>query len=388
MKSESLAILKSLIRLNSENPPGNTRPNIEWIQQWAEKNQIPVKTHYYKENQGLIILTVGKADESSKLTKSILMCGHLDTVPAGDLNNWNYDPFGAEETGGYIYGRGSSDMKGGVAACLGALNLLNGSVDTNNLAYQIVFLGTSDEEIGLGGAKAAIKLGIMDNVEFLIVTEPTNLNVGIAEKGVLWFTIRSYGKAAHGSTPEKGINAIEELVNLFPLLKEAIPQFSHPILGQSTLNIGIIKGGKSANVVPENAEVQCDFRLVPPINLTDFANEISLEIKELEQSCPARFETEINQIMAPVANSQDNSFIQQFMKNSNNHTPIGLNYGTDAAVLITKAHHPTPFVIYGPGDPKAIHCANERVSITEVLGVESTLTKFLTDITVSSYSLD
>ena len=212
--SECLSILKALIRLNSENPPGNTRKNIEWIQQWAERNGIHVQTQWYEKNQGNIILTVGNAVRA----KSIVMCGHLDTVPAGDLNNWSYDPFGAEEIEGFIYGRGSADMKGGVAACLGALKSLNDSVDANNIGYQIVFLGTSDEEIGLGGAKAVMNLGTMNNADFLIVTEPTALNVGISEKGVLWFKIQSFGKAAHGSTPEKGINAIEELAQLFPLL--------------------------------------------------------------------------------------------------------------------------------------------------------------------------
>jgi len=373
---ECIKILKNLICLNSENPPGNTRLTIEYIQKWAEGNNIPVRTQWYEENQANIILTLGKAK------KSIVMCGHLDTVPAGNLNNWDYDPFGGEETEGYIYGRGSADMKGGVSACLRALKSLKNTVDIDKLNYQIVFLGTSDEEVGLGGAKAAMKLGIMDNTEFLIVAEPTSLKVGIAEKGVLWMTIRSYGKSAHGSTPEKGINAIEELVNLFPLLRNAIPRVSHPTLGQSTLNIGKIKGGKSANVVPENAEIQCDFRLVPPINLTDFANEITHKIKEFEKSNPAQFETEINQIMLPVSNSHENKFIQLFLKVSNNQTPIGLNYGTDAAVLVTQAPQSIPFVIYGPGDPKAIHNANERVLISEVLEVESVLTKFLRRITL------
>lgn len=369
--SECLRILKELIQINSENPPGNTRLAIEFIQNWAENNEIPVKTQWYDEKQANIVLSVGKAN------KSIVMCGHLDTVPAGDLKNWNYNPFGAEEREGYIYGRGSADMKGGVSACLGALKSLNDSLDIDTMTYQIVFLGTSDEEVGLGGAKAAMQLGIMDNANFLIVAEPTNLNVGIAEKGVLWITLRSYGKSAHGSTPNLGINAIEEVVKLFPLLKESVPQISHPILGQSTLNIGTIKGGKSANVVPENAEVNCDFRLVPPINITDFAHELSNKIDELAKSSPAQFKTEIKQIMLPASNSQENKFIQQFMQISNNSTPIGLNYGTDAAVLINQAPFPVPFVIFGPGDPKAIHCANERVSIIEVLEAESVLAKFL-----------
>jgi succinyl-diaminopimelate desuccinylase len=378
-----LPILKALIGLNSENPPGNTRLIIEWIQSWAETHKIPFKTQWYEENQANIILTVGKA------SKSILLCGHLDTVPIGDLNNWNYDPLGAEESQGYIYGRGSADMKGGVSACLGAMKSLRESIgNIDNLEYKIVFIGTSDEEVGLGGAKAVMKLGTMDNAEFLIVSEPTALNVGIAEKGVLWFKIQSFGKAAHGSTPEKGINAIEELTKLFPLLHKHLPKVTDPILGKSTLNIGKFKGGKSANVVPEKAEVHCDYRLVPPIIPENYAKKLNEIIQNHDKTSLASFTTEINQIMQPVSNSHENEYIHQLMEESNNKKPIGLNYGTDAAVLVTQAPHPVPFVIYGPGDPKAIHCANERVPIAEVLEVESVITKFLKKVVTPSNGSD
>lgn len=381
--SNCLSILKALISLNSENPPGNTRLIIEWIQKWAETNNIPFKTQWYEENQANIILTVGKAP------KSIILCGHLDTVPIGDLNNWNYDPLGAEESQGYIYGRGSADMKGGVSACLGALKSLNEVIDkTDSLDYKIVFIGTSDEEVGLGGAKAVMKLGTMDNAEFLIVTEPTALNVGIAEKGVLWFKINSFGKAAHGSTPEKGINAIEELAKLFPLLHKHLPTVTDPILGQSTLNIGRFKGGKSANVVPEKAEVHCDFRLVPPINPLSYAKELTKIIQNHNKTSPASFKTKIDQIMQPVSNSQENEYIRLLMKGTNNKKPIGLNYGTDAAVLVTEAPHPVPFAIYGPGDPKAIHCANERVPIAEVLEVELVIREFMKKVVSPSNGSD
>ncbi len=373
--SECLTILKELIRLNSENPPGNTRNSIEWIEHWAERNGIQsIQTQWYEKNQGNIILTVGNA------AKSIVMCGHLDTVPVGNLDNWRYDPFGAEEKAGYIYGRGSADMKAGVAACLGALKSLNDSANPDKFDFQIVFLGTSDEEVGLGGAKAAMKLGIMDKAKFLIVTEPTALKVGIAEKGVLWYNIQSFGKAAHGSTPEKGINAIEALMKLFPILKDAIPPTIHPILGKSTLNIGKFEGGKSANVVPEKAEAHCDYRLVPPIIPEEYAEEVAKVVQNYSKSSPARFEGTPYQIMASISSSPDNPLVQEFMKTAQRTINIGLNYGTDAAVLVSPGVRDVPFVIYGPGDPKAIHVANERVSIAEVLEAEVVLSEFLSNV--------
>ncbi|MFX0182612.1 MAG: M20 family metallopeptidase [Candidatus Hodarchaeota archaeon] len=369
--SESVLILKDLIKLNSENPPGNTRQIIEWIQTWAEKNKIPVNTQWYEKDKANIILSVGESE------KTIVLCGHLDTVPIGDSNNWQHDPLGAIEEDGYIWGRGSADMKAGVAACLAAMKLLKNSEDVDKLPYKIVFLGTSDEEVDFRGARTAVEFNIMDSAEFLIVPEPTALDVGIAEKGILWLIIRSFGKAAHGSTPEKGINAIEELSKLFPILHANVPTEKHYILGQSTLNIGVFKGGKSTNVVPENAEIHCDYRLVPPINPSDYARKIDTLIKEYKEKSPARFETEIKQKYEAVQSSKDEKLVQLFIETASRRKIIGVNYATDAAVLVSPPSKYVPFILYGPGDPNAIHAANERVSISEVQKAESVIEEFL-----------
>jgi succinyl-diaminopimelate desuccinylase len=348
--NDSTTILKKLIRLNSENPPGKTRQIIEWIRSWAEKNGIPATTQWI----------------------------HLDTVPIGDKRNWKYDPLGADEDeDGFIYGRGSADMKGGVAACLGAIKFLKNSVDIDNLPYKIVFLGTSDEEVNFRGAINALELNIMDTAEFLIVPEPTGLDVGIAEKGMLWLLIKARGRAAHGSTPEKGINAIEELVRIFPTLHAEVPTDTHQVLGQSTLNIGVIKGGKSTNVVPEYAEIHCDYRLVPPVDTLDYGKKIDAVVREYGQSSPAQLETEIKQNFNAVQSSKDNEFVSLFIETANPKQIIGLNYATDAAVLVTPPSKRVPFVIFGPGDPKAIHVANERVSKVEVKKTEFVLLEFL-----------
>ncbi|MFX0174469.1 MAG: M20/M25/M40 family metallo-hydrolase [Candidatus Hodarchaeota archaeon] len=148
--SESLMILKNLVRLNSVNPPGNTSQIVKWIQNWVDNNQIYVETQWIEKNKANILLTVGESE------KTIVICGHLDTVPIGNPKNWQYDPLGATEEDGYIWGRGSADMKGGIAACLAALKSLKNSVDTNKLLYKIVFLGTSDEEVDFKGAKSAV----------------------------------------------------------------------------------------------------------------------------------------------------------------------------------------------------------------------------------------
>ena len=324
----------------------------------------------YESDKGNIILTLGKAE------KTFLICGHLDTVPIGDINNWDYDPLG-QITDEYFYGRGSADMKGGVAAALGAIKYLNEKYDDSDFKYNIQFLGTSDEEVGLEGANASLDLGLLNNVEFLIVPEPTNLKVGIAEKGVLWLSITAKGKATHGSTPEMGINAIEELVTIFPTLHSSVPDTSHDILGKSTLNIGVINGGKSANVVPEQASIQCDFRLIPPYQPNEFGDEIAKMVESLNKGSQASFSCRINQIMPSISSPTDNMYLSQFRKATGNQEYLGLNYGTDAAVLVSNSPKPLPFVIFGPGNPKQIHVSNERVKLDELYKAERIFIEFL-----------
>jgi len=373
--SETIQVLRNLIQINTENPPGYTKEALLWIENWANKKKIPSEIQWFSESKGNIILTLGRGN------KTILMTGHLDTVPIGDRTAWNIDPFEAKEINGNIYGRGSADMKGGIASCLSTMDNLNRQLNLNDFNYKLVFLGTSDEEVGLEGAKAALKKKLMKNVAFVIVTEPTSLKTGITEKGVLWITIMARGKAAHGSTPDKGINAIEKLIGVIPKLKNSVPAIIDPILGVSTLNIGTISGGKSANIVPEYAEINCDFRLVPPINPIEFIQDIQNVILQENSQDTSYFTLKVNQIMPTISTPKENKFLELFLNHTDRKDIIGLNYATDLAVLCNaKVANSIPFLIYGPGDPNSIHIANEKVSILEVIEVENTLTKFLLDL--------
>ncbi|MCK4848238.1 MAG: M20 family metallopeptidase [Candidatus Heimdallarchaeota archaeon] len=372
--THSISILKELIRMNTENPPGKTIEILSWIANWAETENIKAYIQKYEENKGNIVIKLGEVD------KSILICGHLDTVPIGDKKNWDYDPLAAESDDEYIYGRGSADMKGGVSAILGALKTLKNQLKEKDMKYSIIFLGTSDEEVGLGGAIASLKLGLLKNCEFLIIPEPTGNKVGIAEKGVLWLSVKSEGKSTHGSTPVKGVNAIEELVKLFPLLHGLVPKDRNEILGQSTLNIGVIKGGKSANIVPEEAVIHCDFRIIPPYQPNEFASVVGRELIQASQNSPAKFTHEVKQTMSAIQTSVQNQYVKKFIEKVGDQSTIGLNYGTDGAVLVKNAPKELPFVIFGPGDPKRIHVANERVKTADVQAVEKIFCEFLYEV--------
>ncbi len=174
-----------------------------------------------------------------------------------------------------------------------------------------------------------------------------------------------------------GVNAIEELVELFPLLHSSVPKDKHNILGKSTLNIGVMKGGKSANVVPEQASVDCDFRLVPPYQPNEFGNSISKIIMARNKESSASFSCNINQIMPSISSTLDNEYMYTFFQSVGHDETMGLNYGTDAAVLVTNAPKTLPFVIFGPGDPKQIHISNERLNIEELHNAERIFCDFM-----------
>ena len=183
--------LIDLIQQQTENPYSLTKDIANYLRDWFHDQGISkVIIDAYPKNEHTlhnIVATLGTGP------KKIVLSGHLDTVPAGDRSDWDDSPFGGVEKNGNIYGRGSSDMKGGVAGILGTMLMLQDETDLLN-QYQIVFAGTSDEESGMTGAAHLKEIGVMDDAICLVIPEATNLNVGIAEKGVIWGKITVYGK--------------------------------------------------------------------------------------------------------------------------------------------------------------------------------------------------
>jgi len=359
-EDDVIPILQELIQIKTENPPGYTLKAADYVKNLLEDNGIETKLHRYAEGRANVIAQYGDSKET------VILTGHLDTVPAGDETKWKYPPFGAEEHEGRIYGRGSTDMKGADAAFIAILIALK----RNNvkLRKKIIFLGTSDEEIGMDGSAAAKEEGIMEGCEFVLIGEPTELQVGIAEKGTFWVKVKVYGKSAHGSTPHLGINAIEGASTLIPRMKEIVPDLNHDIMGRSTLNIGKISGGTLINVVPEYCEFRCDYRLVVDSLREEIKSKLKQLIEDFNAQGLARAEIEIvHEIPAIELNREDK--IIKVLKNKaakmGKEKIIGLNYGTDGAMLVPE--NEAAFVIMGPGKLDQLHVTDEYTEKQEVI---------------------
>lgn len=170
-----------------------------------------------------------------KTRPPLLFTGHLDTVAPGDLANWTHDPFVAALIDGKIYERGAADMKGGVAAMVLALAALTRS--PVELACDVIFLGTVGEEVDQAGARSFVDRGRMEGGGAVVVEEPTNGDLGPAHKGALYLRLSTYGRAAHGSTPEQGVNAINHMITLVDRVEKHVDVAApaHPLLTPPTL---------------------------------------------------------------------------------------------------------------------------------------------------------
>jgi succinyl-diaminopimelate desuccinylase len=368
MKNELKEILIRLVQFTSENPPGETKDIVRYLMLEIFKEndgfQNEVVTH---RKNGIMLHNLITRIGTGK--QKIIISGHLDVVPAGEKAKWTYPPFSAKIINGRLYGRGSADMKGGLTSIIGVMKILN----TNKKFLkesELIFLGTADEESGMSGSFTLATKGIMENAKLLIIAEPTNLNIGIAEKGAIWVSIKIYGKAAHGSTPEEGANAIEGGLMLIPNLQNCLNNKSNPILGHSTLNIGKFQGGTKINIVPDYAEMEVDFRLIPEQSVESIINKLkALNID------PFRLEVSLNNNLPALQTKPNHIFIKN-LKKFENAELIGLPYATDAAKFINP-DDPIPFVIYGPGNPSEAHKINESISLQQIFKATEILSRAL-----------
>lgn len=318
-----------------------------------------------------------------KIRQTILLAPHLDTVGADDSQ------FIPRRKHGRLYGRGACDTKGSVAAMLTALCELAES-KSRPAETEIIFVGLVDEEHAqsgsrafvrssafrrLGGSPDRLKAGLQTT--FAIVGEPTRLQVVTAHKGDLWLELETRGVAAHGAMPETGQNAIHEAARIVDWLQTDYAaslkrRARHPLLGQPTVNVGMICGGRQPNIVPDRCLVTIDRRTLP--GETDAG--VKREIRQFLRS--KNFSASItDKKLAPALPLETDlrlPLVRKFMECVGQTKPAGVHFFCDAAVLSAGG---IPSVIFGPGDIAQGHTADEWISLAELEHGKSLLLKFL-----------
>ncbi len=275
---EMIRFAQSLIRINSVN--NNETAVAKVIQNKLRKYGVKTKLiGSFKTRKSLVALVKGK-----KRGRSILLNGHLDTVAAGDLKKWKYDPFSAKFVKGKIYGRGSNDMKGGVSAMIySVICLLEEGI---KLDGDIILVFNSDEEGGNHtGIREVLNSGIKTNA--CIVGEPMTKNkLRIGSRGVYRFRLITKGKAGHtGSVKEEGINAVLKMAKILLALENMRLKYKRrklcppPKISPGT----VISGGTAVNIVPDRCEALIDYRLTLGQTKKEVLGEIRKTINFLKR---------------------------------------------------------------------------------------------------------
>lgn len=363
--NEAIALLQELVQVNSVNPPGNEKEVAEVIQAFLASTNLEVELDDLGENRANLFVTYPHSTPGSKF---LSYSGHFDTVPTGQVK-WEHDPFSGKQIGNKIYGRGTTDMKSGVAAMVLALKYLADAGVTLNGKLQ--FVGTAGEEVDGYGAKQVMKKEQINGVTAMVVSEPSQNELFTAHKGALWLEVTAFGKTAHGSMPDQGVNAINVINDFLNELKAYEFTYTpHDLLGHPTLNIGTIQGGVQTNVVPDQCSVTLDIRTVPGQDNDEIVRAIQAYIKKVAENAGATYSLKEINNMASVATNPEDPFIQLAIQTGQTHlnqqlTPKGVNYYTDASVYWPQLQIPT--FIYGPGNQKLAHQPNETVEIDKFI---------------------
>lgn len=348
-------LTQKLLAFNTINPPGNEAPPARFLADMLIERGFAVELRPFGEGRVNLVARKGPG-----LRAPLCFSGHLDTVPLG-LRSWAVDPFGGAIDGDRLYGRGSTDMKGAVAAfVLAAIEeCASGAPDKD-----IMLLITAGEETGSGGARALVQSQTIESPQILVIAEPTSNRVLLGHKGALWLRLQFDGLTAHGSMPEQGRNAVVAAAEaVAALAKYDFATQAHPALATPTLNIGTFHGGINVNSVPDLAEIGVDIRSVPGMDHARVRAEIASMLGP-----KTRIEVDID--LPPVWTSPDtpaselvNAAVTAIT--GDRQDVAGATYFTDASVF-TPAFGNAPTFILGPGEATMAHKTDEFVLISRL----------------------
>ena len=308
---------------------------------------------------------------AGKIKNKVMLTPHMDVVPATP------DAFVPKIKNGCLFGRGACDTKGSIASFFHAfLRLAKERNRPKNT--EIIFVGLVDEEFDQAGSRTLALKGPKANLA--IAGEPTNLKVVSAHKGNLWIKLSTQGKAAHGSTPQYGSNAINRMSPILDTLTNEYPKLlsdrKHPLLGSPTISVGKIRGGSQPNVVPDSCEIDIDRRTIPGETDESVKKEIKNLFRKLKIKSP-EFSATRSVPCPPLDTDPSLPMVQSFLKASNRRRTIGVPYFTDASPISMGG---TPALVYGPGNIAQAHSKNEWVSLEEVEKAEQSIFRFLSNL--------
>lgn len=350
------SLTRQLLAFNTINPPGMERACARHLGAMLESAGFRVSYHEFAEARTSLVARIGAAG-----APPICFTGHIDVVPLG-AKAWARDPFAGETDGDRVYGRGSTDMKSGIAAFVVAAIELAAELARGP---GVILVITAGEEIGCEGAKYLADHRLLEPAGAIVVAEPTGNYPYVGHKGLAWFEVETFGVTAHGSMPEVGENAIVKMARVIGDLERfRFPVESHPVMGKPTVNVGTIHGGLNTNSVPDEARITLDTRTVPGIDHAHLCRSL--------QALLAPRGAKVRQIVDTPAlyTEPGDEWVQRVFEACTPYldarpTPKTITFSTDGADLKRGFGGP-PAVVLGPGEPKLAHQTDEWCSMARI----------------------
>jgi len=362
-RDEAVELLRALVAANTVNPPGNEAAAAAVVADYFEEIGIPFQTYEKAEGRTNIIGSLGSG------SPRLLVAGHLDTVPAGD--GWTGDPFELRVDADVAYGRGANDNKAAMAGSLLAAGELKKS--GVELGGTLLIAGVADEERGnTYGAKYLLEeVGL--SADWAVVPDANGhmRELDVGEKGAVFLKITCTGRAAHGSRPSEGANAVEAMARLVSRISDdGPPSPEHEGFSPSTINVGRIEGGDATNMVPARSEAYVDVRILPGTergDVVDFVRERAGAVERLHPG--TRFEIEVEISMPPHEVPLDTPLAKACGAAAARATGHPLRPVYQGGVTLAKEFilAGIPAVALGPGASEAAHSVDEWIEIDEIV---------------------
>ncbi|WEV43060.1 ArgE/DapE family deacylase [Lactobacillus sp. ESL0684] len=386
-KEQRMQILSDLVELHSVN--GDELPVANYLKKLLDnagiKNEIlPLKG---ATNRANLVAEVGSGKPV------LVISGHMDTVDVNE-DKWNSDPFKISKKGDLLYGRGTTDMKAGLAAMVIALiELKEKQVE---IPGTIHLLATAGEEVGQPGAEQLQQAGYLDDADALLIGEPSGYNRSVyASKGEININLLAKGKTAHSSMPFLGINAVENMLELLNQIKQRMHELSedkhNEVLGDTVFNIDVIHGGNQVNAIPGTANAELNIRTIPELTNETIIAELQSVVEQYNADHQGQIEMSVGMNIVPIVGDPNaklvqvvhaaaKSYVQQQKQSAAELEAMqqeasllgqtyepgmilneGVSGGTDASKFLINNQTGFAYLVYGPGS-NTPHQDNEYVS--------------------------
>ena len=392
LRSNLPELVSKLIQMPSVNPPGYTVNVASFIRDWLSGLGFSSEFREYAKDKPNVIARVGKGKPV------LILNGHMDVVPPGDESRWVYPPFSGKVVEGRIYGRGATDMKGGLAVIMTVFAELAPIIEKQG-SGTLILSATADEETGgHPGVEALVRDGVLIG-DAAIVAEPSGSHrYYIGEKGLCQVRLVTRGRPAHGSLPILGDNAIMRLVRAISKAEELINEFNRGIklpselmdairnsaevyleaarasglnltlsdfervVGTVSFNPGVVRGGSKINMVPDYAELELDMRVPPGVSPSQVIDYLrsglsgTADVEVLDTSEPNY--TSPGELIVRLVHEGIEKVLGTTPK------PIIVTGATDGRYFRARG---IPTVVYGPGELAMAHAYNEYVTVDDLL---------------------